>query len=136
MNVTQELKRLLNEASVSYQEGQNLTQAIALVKDTKFYKKLYWLLKLTLSLRHSVTGTDEDFILSPIANKEGQFFDSRNSSDTQPKDADANGAYHIALKGLWNLQQINDWDGEEKLKLTMKNEDWFSFIHQRNNQES
>jgi len=23
-----------------------------------------------------------------------------------PKDADANGAYHIAMKGLWNLQQI------------------------------
>lgn len=128
INVTEQLKTLFDEASISYQNGQDLKQAIALEKNTRFYKSLYWLIKLTLSLRHSVTGTDEDFILSPIANKNGIFFDSRNATKQQPKDADANGAYNIALKGLWNLQQIKQWDGEENLKLAMKNEDWFKFI--------
>ncbi|KAF3979590.1 MAG: type V CRISPR-associated protein Cas12a/Cpf1 [Methylococcales symbiont of Iophon sp. n. MRB-2018] len=133
INVTEQLKALFNEASISYQNGQDLKQALASAKNTRFYKSLYWLIKLTLSLRHSVTGTDEDFILSPIADKNGVFFDSRNATKQQPKDADANGAYNIALKGLWNLQQIKQWDGEENLKLAMKNEDWFKFINDWHN---
>lgn len=43
-------------------------------------------------ISHSKTGTDEDFILSPVANAQGIFFDSRKAGDGQPKDADANGA--------------------------------------------
>ena len=52
-----------------------------------------------------------------------------------PQDADANGAYHIALKGLWNVQQIrqHDWDVEKpkKLNLAMKNEEWFGFAQKK-----
>ncbi len=128
INVTKELKQLFDDAGIQYQIGQELKESIILVKDTKFYKTLFWLLRLLLSLRHSRTGTDDDFILSPIENEHGVFFDSRNATDKQPKDADANGAYNIALKGLWNLQQIKQWDGEKHLNLSMKNEDWLSFI--------
>ena len=85
------------------------------------------MLQILLSLRHSKTGTDEDFILSPVADKNNTFFDSRNASKTQPMDADANGAYNIALKGLWNLAQIKNWDGKSKLNLAMKNVEWFEF---------
>ncbi len=135
VNVTQELKTLFNKASIDFQNGKDLKDAIAQTKDTKFYKKLYWLLGLTLSLRHSKTGTEIDFILSPIQGKDGKFFDSREASNKHPKDADANGAYNIALKGLWNLQQIkqHDWNTEKpkKLNLNMKNEDWFGFIAER-----
>jgi len=45
-----------------------------------------------------------------------------------PKDADANGAYHIALKGLYLLQQINAVDENERVDLGIKNEDWFKFV--------
>ncbi len=128
INVTKELKQLFDKAGISYQHGQDLIESLILAKNSKFYKTLFWLLRLTLSLRHSVSGTDVDFILSPIANEKGLFFDSRNATSQQPKDADANGAYNIALKGLWNLQQIDQWDGEKRLNLAMKNEDWFSFI--------
>ena len=111
--------------------GKDLKEDIASIKNTKFYKTLFWLLRLTLSLRHSVTGKDEDFILSPIANEDGVFFDSRNGDDQFPRDADANGAYHIALKGLWNLAKIEEWDGEQRLNLAMSNEDWFSFVQSK-----
>jgi CRISPR-associated protein Cpf1 len=82
---------------------------------------------LTLSLRHSNAEKDEDFILSPVADTSGRFFDSRDAKVNEPKDADANGAYHIALKGLWNLQRIKEWDGESRLNLNMKNSEWFDF---------
>jgi len=135
VDATAELKALLEEAGIAFESGADIKDAIASVKDTKFYKKLSCLLRLTLSLRHSVTGTDEDFILSPVANKKGDFFDSRKALPTMPQDADANGAYHIALKGLWNLQQIrqHDWDEEKpkKLNLAMKNEEWFGFAQQK-----
>ena len=80
-----------------------------------------------------MTGTDEDFILSPIAGKGGVFFDSRRAKKNEPKDADANGAYHIALKGLWNLEQIRKWDGKARINLAMKNVEWFDFIQRRLN---
>ena len=131
INVTHKLKQLLELANIQYKNGQDLKQELILKKETKFYKTLFWLLKLTLSLRHSKTGTDDDFILSPVANEKGQFYDSRNASSDMPKDADANGAYNIALKGLWNIQQIkaHDWNVEKPktLKLNMSNEQWFEF---------
>ncbi len=147
VNVAEQLKELFNKYGIDHEDGENIKTAIALEKDTVFYKKLYWLLGVTLSLRHSmgdeearnkgVSDKDKDFILSPVRNKNGVFFDSRNANDSQPKDADANGAYHIALKGLWNLQQIqeHDWEAEKpkKLNLAMKNEDWFSFVTSRLN---
>ncbi len=131
VNVTQELKALFDDYNIDYPNGKDLRMPIVLVKETKFYKKLYKLLSVTVSLRQSKTGTDEDFILSPVADANGNFFDSRNATDSLPKDADANGAYHIALKGLWNIQKIKEWDGEGKLNLVMKNVDWFSFAYRK-----
>ena len=135
INVTQELKELCDDAQIEYKDGKELKDILALEKDTKFYKTLFWIMRLTLTLRHSRTGTDDDFILSPIANSNGEFFDSRKAPKTLPKDADANGAYNIALKGLWNLQKIreHDWEAEKpkNLNLYMKNEEWFSFIQSR-----
>lgn len=135
IDVTKELKVLFDKEPIDYANGKDLKGILAFKKDSKFYKNLFWLMRLTLTLRHSKIGTDDDFILSPVANVNGEFFDSRNATKTQPKDADANGAYNIALKGLWNLQKIreHDWKPEKpkNLNLYMKNEEWFSFIQSR-----
>ncbi len=128
VNVTEEIKKLFEDEGITYRSGDDLREMLALVKSTKFYKSLFYLLRVALALRHSVTGTSEDFILSPVADSNGLFFDSRNAGDLLPRDADANGAYHIALKGLWNLQKIREWDDQKKLNLAMKNEDWLTFI--------
>ena len=66
------------------------------------------MLGLTLQLRHIYKDGDEekDFILSPVADKGGNFFDSRKAKENQPKDGDANGAFNIARKGLMVLKQI------------------------------
>jgi CRISPR-associated protein Cpf1 len=57
-------------------------------------------------MRNSNAETGEDFISSPVENNEGICFDSRLGKENLPKDADANGAYHIALKGLLVLEKI------------------------------
>jgi CRISPR-associated protein Cpf1 len=140
VDVTAELKALFAQEAISFEMGQDIKQSIAQVKNTNFYKTLFWLLRTTLALRYSKTGTDEDYILSPVADENGVFFDSRKATEQQPKDADANGAYHIALKGLWNLEQIkqHDWSGEKpkSVNLRMKNETWMTFAQTKAYQQN
>ncbi len=128
VNVTEELKKLFVGKDIDYRDGRDIRQAIAAAKDTKFYKTLYWLLRVTLALRYTKRGSEIDYILSPVKDKHGAFFDSRTATGKQPDNADANGAYHIALKGLWNLRRIDQWDGEGTLNLKLKDADWFAFL--------
>ncbi len=60
------------------------------------------------------------------------FYDSRNKEEKLPKDADANGAYHIAKKGLWWLKQIHEFEGQEwkKLDLDKSNKGWLAYVQQ------
>ena len=68
----------------------------------------------------------------------GTFFDSREEGKkehnaTLPKDADANGAYHIALKGLSLLKRFDVADEKSLKKFDMKisNADWFKFVQEK-----
>ena len=97
---------------------------------------MIFLLQLTLQLRYtnpnSEMENEKDFILSPVADSSGRFFDSRKAKENEPVNADANGAYHIALKGLWTLQNIENKSGKYNLK-NIKNKEWFDFIKRGNN---
>ena len=61
-------------------------------------------------MRYTVHGSEDenDFILSPVEYEPGKFFDSRTASENEPQNADSNGAYHIALKGLLMMRKIKD----------------------------
>jgi len=140
VNVTEKLKALFASDAktttvIDYANDDNLIDIILEQDKASFFKELLWLLKLTMTLRHSKIKSEDDFILSPVKNEQGEFYDSRKAGGVWPKDADANGAYHIALKGLWNLQQINQWEEGKKLNLAIKNEDWFQFIQEKPYQE-
>jgi CRISPR-associated protein Cpf1 len=133
IDVTDEIKKLFIKQKIDYTKN-NLIEDIVKQEDKNFFQSLMWLLGLTLSMRQSKTGTDIDFILSPVANEKGEFFDSRNMVKGLPKDADANGAYHIALKGLWCLQQIHTANEVEKIKhkdLAITNKEWLSFVQEK-----
>lgn len=133
VNVTQELKELLKSCEtppIDYVNDENLIEVILQQDEASFFKELLCLIKLTMTLRHSKIKSNDDFILSPVKNSSGEFYDSRKVDDSLPKDADANGAYHIALKGLWNLQRIDEWKGG-KLNLAISNKDWFNFVQQK-----
>ncbi len=133
INITNELKGLLDSKQIEYKNGKCIKNELITNEDKSFYVKLFHLLFLSLSMRQSKSGTDIDFILSPVADENGVFFDSRNAGDEMPKDADANGAYHIALKGLLALEKINKADEKDmkKLNLAISNKEWIAFAQQQ-----
>ena len=105
----------------------NLLDQICSQSDASFYKELLHLLHLTLQMRNSVTGTEVDYMISPVMNATGEFYDSRKCGKNLPENADANGAYNIARKGLWIVEQIKRADDLSKLKLAISNKEWLQF---------
>ena len=109
---------------------QNSDLKVQICKQTEkaFFERLLHLLKLTLQMRNSMTGTEVDYLISPVTNSRGEFYDSRTASDILPKNADANGAYNIARKGMWVIEQIRQATDFRKLKLAISNKEWLSFV--------
>lgn len=105
----------------------NLKDAILNQQTKAFYEGLLSLLRLTLQMRNSHVKSDVDYIVSPIADKNGKFFDSRNKNNKLPENADANGAYNIARKGLWIIKQIKEANDLKKLKLAISNKEWLQY---------
>ena len=98
--------------------------------DKSFFEGMLYRLSLTLQMRNSKTGSsllDDDFIVSPVADGDGNFYDSRTfASDEKaalPKDADANGAYNIARKGLCVVRQMLQADNPNDVSLALKNDE-------------
>ena len=120
-----ELKKLLSEYGIEYTLGQDLLKTIQELDDDKLVKGLFYIIKAALQMRNSNSETGEDYISSPIEGRPGICFDSRAEDDTLPHDADANGAFHIAMKGLLLTERIRNDD-----KLAISNEEWLNYIQE------
>ncbi len=105
----------------------NLKEAISAQFDAQFFKELLGLMKLLLQMRNSITNSEEDYLLSPVADDSGHFFDSRENVETLPNNADANGAYNIARKGLWVIRKIQETAEGEKPSFAVTNKEWLQF---------
>ena len=123
--LTNEFKQLFDIYDIDI--TGNLKEAISAQSDAQFFKDLLSLMKLLLQMRNSVTNSEEDYLLSPVADKNGHFFDSREGISRLPIDADANGAYNIARKGLWVIRKIQETQEDEKLSLNITNKEWLQF---------
>jgi CRISPR-associated protein Cpf1 len=126
-----ELEDLFGKYNIDYGSGNCIKKQIASVGDKDFYLKLFDLFKLTLQIRNSITDSEEDYLISPVKNQDGYFFDSRNNElKSLPENADANGAFHIAKKGLMWIKQIQDFSENDwkKLKLDKTNKGWLNFV--------
>ena len=131
--LTQEFKSLFDNSGIDY--NLNLKEQILSKDDKSFYKALIGLLSLTLQMRNSVSGNgDIDYLISPVKNSSGEFYDSRNYDLTSslPCDADSNGAYNIARKGLWAVNQIKQAEDETKAKISIKNSEWLQYAQTQN----
>ena len=136
---TDKLAATLKNVDIDFASGANLIEPIRKQDSASFFRELMWGLRLTLQMRNSLrnsTAPEDDYLISPVADENGTFYDSRKAKGTGlPEDADANGAYHIALKGLWNILQItqHDWSVEnpKSPKLDMSNEQWFAFAQNK-----
>ncbi len=127
--LTDEFKKLFDQKEIDI--SGNMKEAICNQKDAQFYRDLLGLMKLLLQMRNSIANSEEDYLLSPIADKNGHFFDSRERISSLPVDADANGAYNIARKGLWIVRKIRNTSEGEKLSLAITNKEWLLFAQSK-----
>jgi CRISPR-associated protein Cpf1 len=110
-------------------KNQDLIEAMSMQDEKAFFEKFYSLFKLCLQMRNSITNSDVDYLISPVSHKSNNvFFDSREQIKTLPLDADANGAFNIARKGLWVIQQINKSEDLKKTNLAISNKQWLQFV--------
>ena len=128
MDITEKIKKLLDDYNISLDE--DIQAQIMDINTNDFFEKLIKYFKLVLQMRNSKTGTDIDYIISPVRNKQNEFFDSRKKNEKLPMDADANGAYNIARKGLMFIDIIKETEDKDlKMpKLFIKNKDWLNYV--------
>lgn len=135
--LTEELKKLFECYGVSL--DQDLKDAVCRQNKKGFFYNdqhdggaplgLMQLFKLMLQMRNSEPHTNIDYLISPVADERGHFYDSREAGDDLPKDADANGAYNIARKGLWYVRKIKENGSLMDMKLT--NKEWLKFAQEK-----
>ena len=127
IDLTESFSELLAEYGIS-RELEDIKGEMLNISDAEFYKRFMKILSLTLQMRNSdeVNGVDE--IISPVKNRRGEFFISGTCKDL-PVDADANGAYNIAKKGLWLVEKIKETPEEDiaNVKLALSNKEWLKF---------
>lgn len=131
--LTDEFKSLFGEFGIDYKG--NLKTSILSISNADFYRRLIKLLSLTLQMRNSITGStlpEDDYLISPVANDRGEFYDSRNYKGTNaalPCDADANGAYNIARKALWAISVLKSTPDDmlNKANLSITNAEWLEY---------
>lgn len=131
--LTDKFKSLFGEFGIDYKG--NLKTSILSISNADFYRRLIKLLSLTLQMRNSITGStlpEDDYLISPVANDRGEFYDSRNYKGTNaalPCDADANGAYNIARKALWAISVLKSTPDEmlNKANLSITNAEWLEY---------
>ena len=124
---TLELKELLNDYNIDYATS-NIKDEILKLNDRVFFDKLFNILKLILQMRNSITNSEVDYLISPVKNKNGKQYnsdDAKANCENLPFDADSNGAFNIARKGLMIVDRIKKGVTD---KLTIiSNQDWIEY---------
>lgn len=129
------IRESLLKHGVSYIEGENILKKIKDLDITTreaIYHDLLSALKFTLQLRNSDRDDGQlktDYIVSPIKNSKDEYFDSRKSEADLPDNGDANGAYHVARKGLVFINKIKNMDDKET-PYTVSNVEWINYLFQ------
>ncbi len=121
IQLTQKFKKFFSDDGVNIPLSEVSVERIKLLEEVKL-KELYGLFKLLLKMRN--TNGQEDYIISPVAGENP--FKTGSNNYMGLTDADANGAYNIALKGLYWVH--NGFPVEDKYLKYIKDTDWFEFI--------
>lgn len=136
VNPTQLIKDLFRDNHIDIHS--DLKEAISKQDDTelkkndkKFFEELMRCLKLTLQMRNSEIGKEVDYLVSPVVDEHGRSYDSRTCGEDLPQNADANGAYNIARKGLMMVDQIRKAEDLKNLKFDLSNKGWLNFAQQK-----
>lgn len=114
---TKALADALRSTGIVLKPGMDVKPVIDAIEpcitSASFFSSIFYAFKATLQMRNSNAATEEDYIQSPVK-VNGKYFNSDIEANKGrdengdwisklPVDADANGAYHIALKGLYTI---------------------------------
>ena len=122
---------------ITLEEGTDIKALMSEIDSSsanaEFYRVMFEAFRKTVQLRNSNADTGDDYILSPAVEQGKQFSSEEELKRWEkadgkiahqlPIDADANGAYHIALKGLYMLKNPQT--------STIENEKWFRFVAEK-----
>ena len=126
VDLTTEFKTLFERYNIQYRNGIDLKDAITSINRKEDINELKRLFFLTVSLRNK-PDKDTDYILSPVRDANGVFFDSRlvnpEALPKLPVDGDANGAYNIGRKGLLSINKLKNGANE-----TLSLEEWVQSV--------
>ncbi len=121
IDLTSEFIKLFEEYNVDTTKPK---ESLLNINKAEFYKNFIRLFKLMLQIRNSDKENLKDYLLSPVKNKNGEFFDSREADNKMPQDADANGAYNIARKGIMLIERIKNTPCGKKPDYKITNEEY------------
>jgi len=120
------LKDLFSRFGIDYRK--NLQEQILAQDEKAFFEELCRILQLILQMRNF--NKEADYLISPVRNAAGGFYDSREGKAGLPDNVEANAAYNIARKGLWMLEQIRGTEDEKLgkgMKFALTNQEWLKF---------
>lgn len=131
-SLTSEFDALFEEYGI--EAGANLQEAIVKCDKAEFFKMLIRLMKWTLQLRN-YDDKGNDYLISPVCYRGNEYFCSLDYDNEEgmciskspyqmPKDADANGAFNIARKGLMLCERLKEGGKTGVIKGT----EWLQYV--------
>jgi hypothetical protein len=123
LDLTQEFKEwFINQGIKIEMDIKTQLDEIVPKLETKALDGFIWLWNKLCQIRNSDKQNDLDAVISPVY----PYFDSRDKKSDLPIDADANGAYNIARKGLIILEKMREGIEYSKLQVTMSEWDKYT----------
>ena len=103
------------------------------IQQEEFCREFMRLFALILKLQNS--DGKESYIISPVKDSDGKFFDSRKHNEYSsivPENEISNSAYNIARKGLLIINRIKKTKELERIDLNLRDEYWLNFVQNNN----
>lgn len=143
VDLTKEMANTLKKYDIEFENNEEILKSISQLDEKNqrnICNEIKEIIKLIVQLRNSMPDNgskdnEYDKIISPVLNENNYFYDSSEVCDNSaPENADANGAYCIAMKGLYQVIQIKEnWsqDSNPKNILGIKHYEWFDFMQNK-----
>lgn len=132
-NLTEYIKGLLDGADIDYWNSDIKEKILSNAGEKELYENFLFALFLLTETRHSISGTDTDYIQCPECK-----FDSRKGfQEIKEFNGDANGAYNIARKGIMILDKVKQFGKQQDLAkmgwgdLSISIEEWDKFTQNK-----
>lgn len=106
-----------------YNQIMNENVKLEKINEHPAWESLRFAIHLIQQIRNQ-DNENNDFILSPVRDKNGKHFDSRKARENEPNCGDANGAFNIARKGIIVSEHIKRGIKE----LYIKDDEWRAWL--------